>query len=385
MGQTKRLAILAAAASLMVATGATPLAGAQVTPDPDPTTMTTAPTTDDTSADTTTDTSQDTTSSEPAPETTTTAPETTPTDDSSTAPDDGSDDTTTTPPGDHAPDDSMSHDTPSDDDGTDTSGDSQGEVSAEGTQADADFAAYIAGTGEVPLTDSTAWAWAEFVVSDDGSELQWSARVFGLDNAVAAHLHMAPKGVNGPIVVPLEPPEEGSGPNDSADISGTITDDDLTGPLEGKTVADLIAAIEDGDIYLNIHTSDGQDGASNVPGDYPDGEIRGQLVTWPPQSSSPDDTSTTAPDDTSTTAPDDTSTTAPEDTSTTAPDDTSTTAPDDTSTTAPDDTSTTAPDDTSTTAPEDTSTTAPDDTSGSAPDQETTSTTAMMAGASTQH
>jgi hypothetical protein len=306
MGQTKRLAILTAAASLMMATGASPLAGAQVTPDPSSTTTTT---TNSNATDTTTDdTSQDTTV-DPAPEAPAPTDDTSAdsTDDTSTDPTDPTGDTTTTqPPGDDASgpddptshgspgDDSTSHDTPADDsvshdspsdDATDNSADDApgGNASSSGSLADADFVAYIAGSAEVPATSSTAWAWSEFVVTDDGSELQWSARVFGLDNAVAAHLHLAPKGENGPIVVPLEAPEEGSGTNDSADISGTITDDDLAGPLAGMTVGDLVDEIEAGNVYLNIHTSDGEDGASKVPGDYPDGEIRGQLVTWPPQ------------------------------------------------------------------------------------------------------
>jgi hypothetical protein len=42
----------------------------------------------------------------------------------------------------------------------------------------------------------------------------------------------------------------------------------LEGPLKGKSVeGDLIKAIQNGEAYVNVHTTD-----------HPDGAIRGQLV-----------------------------------------------------------------------------------------------------------
>jgi hypothetical protein len=49
-------------------------------------------------------------------------------------------------------------------------------------------------------------------------------------------------------------------------IRGNITDSSLTGPMAGKTLADLISAINNGDTYVNVHTQT-----------HPDGEIRGQI------------------------------------------------------------------------------------------------------------
>jgi hypothetical protein len=48
--------------------------------------------------------------------------------------------------------------------------------------------------------------------------------------------------------------------------SGTITEKDLTGPLQGKTMDDLFAAMKSGGAYTNVHT------AKN-----PGGESRGQI------------------------------------------------------------------------------------------------------------
>ena len=44
------------------------------------------------------------------------------------------------------------------------------------------------------------------------------------------------------------------------------------GPLD-----DLLGALQDGDIYVNVHTSDGIGDINTGPGDFPGGEIRGQF------------------------------------------------------------------------------------------------------------
>ena len=49
-------------------------------------------------------------------------------------------------------------------------------------------------------------------------------------------------------------------------MRGNVTDSSLTGPMAGKTVADLQTAMTSGDTYVNVHTDD-----------HPDGEIRGQV------------------------------------------------------------------------------------------------------------
>jgi hypothetical protein len=49
--------------------------------------------------------------------------------------------------------------------------------------------------------------------------------------------------------------------------SGTINDLDLQGHLEGKNISDLIALIESGDTYVNVHSESNHDG-----------EIRGQIT-----------------------------------------------------------------------------------------------------------
>jgi hypothetical protein len=47
-------------------------------------------------------------------------------------------------------------------------------------------------------------------------------------------------------------------------------------------VADVVAAIEAGNVYVNVHTSDGDATPNEGPGDFPGGEIRGQVEVQGP-------------------------------------------------------------------------------------------------------
>jgi hypothetical protein len=49
---------------------------------------------------------------------------------------------------------------------------------------------------------------------------------------------------------------------------GTVTADNLEGPMAGSQLSDLIDAMNNGQAYVNIHTEQN-----------PDGEIRGQIVS----------------------------------------------------------------------------------------------------------
>ena len=64
------------------------------------------------------------------------------------------------------------------------------------------------------------------------------------------------------------------------DISGregTITAANLVGPLAGHPLSDLIAEMRAGNTYTNVHTNDGVAPPNTGPGDFPGGEIRGQI------------------------------------------------------------------------------------------------------------
>jgi CHRD domain len=152
-------------------------------------------------------------------------------------------------------------------------------VSAGGTAADkTTFTAHLSGSGEVPANDTLAQGQAIFHLNDDGT-ISYKLIVANIDNVFVAHIHLAPEGVNGPVVVFLFGPTAlGGGRADGVLVAdGTITAASLTGPLAGHPLSDLIAAIEAGNTYVNAHTNDGVPPPNTGPGDFPGGEIRGQI------------------------------------------------------------------------------------------------------------
>ncbi|WP_448809572.1 CHRD domain-containing protein [Agromyces bauzanensis] len=108
-------------------------------------------------------------------------------------------------------------------------------------------------TGQEVPAPTVGGAHGSFSYEIDGDGLCYTLEVTGLSSAaVAAHIHVAPRNVPGPIVVPLMVENA-----TSFEVSDCTTAD-----------AALLAAIEanPGDYYVNVHTP------MNQPG-----EIRGQL------------------------------------------------------------------------------------------------------------
>jgi hypothetical protein len=140
------------------------------------------------------------------------------------------------------------------------------------------FVAHLSGDEEVPLRDTLARGQAIFQLSDDGNELEYRLIVANIENVVASHIHVEATGVNGPVVAFLfgsVPP--GGGRSDGVIATGTITAANLVGPLAGHPLSDLISAMRAGNTYANVHTNDGVAPTNTGPGDFPGGEIRGQI------------------------------------------------------------------------------------------------------------
>ncbi len=129
----------------------------------------------------------------------------------------------------------------------------------------ANYVAHLSGEEEVPSVDTKATGQVKLQLSRDESELHFKLIVANIENVFASHIHMAPAGVNGPVVVGLY----GGPVLDRANgvlAEGTITSSDLTGPLAGMSLSDLVTAINEGNTYVNVHTTQN-----------PPGEIRGQI------------------------------------------------------------------------------------------------------------
>jgi hypothetical protein len=140
------------------------------------------------------------------------------------------------------------------------------------------FGTLLSGAEEVPARATLASGVSLFHLNPDGTKLRFVCSVSDITNVVAAHIHMGPAGQNGPIVAFLfGPAAPGGGPFNGILSQGTLTADNLTGPLAGQPLDALMEQIRSGNAYVNAHTNDGVDPTNTGPGDFPGGEIRGQL------------------------------------------------------------------------------------------------------------
>lgn len=140
------------------------------------------------------------------------------------------------------------------------------------------FVTHLDGQEEVPVRDTAAVGQAIFHLNRDETAITFKVIASNIDNVVASHIHLGVVGVNGPVVAFLAGPfAAGGGPQDGILGQGTITAANLVGPLAGMDLSVLIAAMRAGGTYVNVHTNDGVPPTNTGPGDFPGGEIRGQI------------------------------------------------------------------------------------------------------------
>jgi hypothetical protein len=108
------------------------------------------------------------------------------------------------------------------------------------------FTTALSGANEVPPADPDGTGTAVITINRGLGEICWTITVANVDPVVAAHIHAAPAGANGPVVVPLNPFAGGCATVDRA---------------LAKAIAKDPAAY-----YVNVHTTV-----------YPGGAVRGQL------------------------------------------------------------------------------------------------------------
>ena len=153
-------------------------------------------------------------------------------------------------------------------------------VSVRANQQDQrNFTAQLGGDQEVPPHTTNATGQATFQLRDE-TQLDFTLDLVNLKNLVAAHIHCAPAGENGPVGVTLfGPVTPGGGSVDITSIRGTVSAPDAENGCEWADVAAVVEAMRGGDTYVNVHTNDGVDPPDTGPGDFPGGEIRGQIQT----------------------------------------------------------------------------------------------------------
>lgn len=131
------------------------------------------------------------------------------------------------------------------------------------------FTAKLSGKNEVPPVTTPATGIATFTVSPDGTSLNYVLSVSDIIGVMGAHLHAGPSIQNGPAIAGLFNPSMAGHPTGKVHGSlskGIIRASNLTGPLAGKELSDLILLIKTGNTYVNVHTTQNRGG-----------EIRGQL------------------------------------------------------------------------------------------------------------
>lgn len=161
------------------------------------------------------------------------------------------------------------------------------------------FTANLTPEQEMASSTSTGSGSGVFNVTSDTNLISYSVTVSNLTSPIsAAHLHCAPVGQTGQVIVPLMIAST-TDTQTSATLSGSIMESDILPAAMScnpniKTLPQLIQAMREGQIYVNVHTQK-----------YPMGEVRGQLT----KSDQVIDFNSTATSTIATSTPVDTSTT----------------------------------------------------------------------------
>ncbi|WP_438351756.1 CHRD domain-containing protein [Paenibacillus sp. FA6] len=130
------------------------------------------------------------------------------------------------------------------------------------------FRAFLSGRNQVPPVRTIATGNAVFRLNANATQLRFHLVINNISQVTQAHIHLGRRGRNGPVVAFLFGPSKFGISVRRGVVRGVLNSRDLVGPLQGKTLTDLIREIRAGNTYVNVH---------NV--EHPDGEIRGQIST----------------------------------------------------------------------------------------------------------
>lgn len=140
------------------------------------------------------------------------------------------------------------------------------------------FSAHLSGNQMTPARATNAVGEAKFSLSPDGTQLTYRVNVSNIENVVAAELRLGPAGSDGSVVAIIYGPvAPGGGKKTGILAEGTITASSLSGPLAGHPLSDLIDAMSSQNTFVIVRTDSGQNPLDVKPGNFPSGEIRGQV------------------------------------------------------------------------------------------------------------
>jgi len=132
---------------------------------------------------------------------------------------------------------------------------------------EANFRAELSGDQEVPPVVVNTYGEAKFIDNGDGT-VDFELELEDAENALGgpgAHIHCAPAGANGPVVVFLA---GGSVPgfDGHLEIKGTFSEVSVVNDACGATIEALLESMANGQTYVNVHSTD-----------FPPGAVRGQI------------------------------------------------------------------------------------------------------------
>jgi hypothetical protein len=156
-------------------------------------------------------------------------------------------------------------------------------------QGNTEFTATLSGNDIVPSVKTDATGMANFDASQNS--LNYQINVLNAGIITTVQIHSGTPGTNGDVLVTLFK-SKGKDTNLFGDLpklpnlspkfsdissttqrsstfsaSGNIQASDLTGTLAGKTINDLVSAMQSGNTYVNVNTEE-----------HPKGELRGQIT-----------------------------------------------------------------------------------------------------------
>ena len=133
------------------------------------------------------------------------------------------------------------------------------------------------GDQQIPPVETDAVGFVGLKFQDDTTRLVYNINLDNIHNVTGVYLYHENTDQNGSEVLDLlketgESNREFAGVSEitrAGEITGTIslggvTKEDLSGSLQGKTLSDLRELIQNGELYISVHTKD-----------FPNGEISG--------------------------------------------------------------------------------------------------------------
>ena len=149
-------------------------------------------------------------------------------------------------------------------------------------QVNLGFTATLSGKEVVPPVKTGGTGMTNFEVSENS--ISYQINILNTGKVTSVQIHKGTAGTNGDVLATVFKPKGNGGKliddmpkildissitqrSSSFSFSGNFDESALTGPMKGKTISDLVLAMQSGETYVVVHTED-----------YPKGELRGQIL-----------------------------------------------------------------------------------------------------------